>query len=202
MLVGNIVTTLNVDLRRGEAASSIAEHIRHSVDHFADEHCDMRINQQFLDASGAWRPLAVYPLPSIRPGEPACHELAGFGVYRIHFEDTVTSYCTPLMKLPVAGIGALLDGQMAVDSSFTCHCRPRNSRPPRRAPRFGNTCTGFGVPATTFHDCTARFMLTAALSMRHAPAGRRRLADARDHASAAAHAASPSPRDNAAYRTW
>ena len=55
MLVGNIITTLNVDVRRDEAARSIAERIRHSVDHFADEHCEMRINQQFLDGAGAWR---------------------------------------------------------------------------------------------------------------------------------------------------
>ena len=55
MLVGNIITTLNLDLRRGEAACSVAERIRHSVDHFADEHCDMRINQQFLNAAGPWR---------------------------------------------------------------------------------------------------------------------------------------------------
>ena len=55
MFVGNIITTLNVDVRRGDAAPSIAERIRHSVDHFADEHCDMRINQQFVDSAGAWR---------------------------------------------------------------------------------------------------------------------------------------------------
>lgn len=54
MLIGNVITTLAVDLRRGEPASLMAERIRHSVDHFADEHCDMRINQQFLDADGAW----------------------------------------------------------------------------------------------------------------------------------------------------
>ena len=55
MLVGNILSAVNVDIRRGETARSIAERIRHDVDHFADEHCDMRINQQFLDAAGKWR---------------------------------------------------------------------------------------------------------------------------------------------------
>ena len=76
MLIGNIITTLNVDLRRGEAASSIAERIRHNVDHFADEHCDMRINQQFLDVAGAWRAArcVIYCLQS-GPVEPGCHEL-------------------------------------------------------------------------------------------------------------------------------
>jgi len=111
MLVGNIITTLNIDLRRGEDAGSIAERIRHHVDHFADEHCDMRINQRFLDAAGAWR-AARCVSTAFNPARwnPIVTNWAGFGVYRLHFEDTVTSYYTPLMKLPVAGIGALVEG--------------------------------------------------------------------------------------------
>jgi hypothetical protein len=111
MLIGNIMTTLTLDLRRGEAASSIAERIRHNVDHFADEHCDMRINQQFLDAAGAWR-AARCVSTAFNPARwnPLVSNWSGFGVYRIQFEDTFTSYCTPLMKLPVAGLGALVDG--------------------------------------------------------------------------------------------
>jgi hypothetical protein len=111
MLIGNIITTLNLDLRRGEAASSIAERIRHNVDHFADEHCDIRINQQFLDAAGAWR-AARCVSTAFNPARwnPLVSNWSGCGVYRIQFEDTFTSYCTPLMKLPVAGLGALVDG--------------------------------------------------------------------------------------------
>jgi hypothetical protein len=111
MLVGNIITTLNVDLRRGEAASSIAERIRHKVDHFADEHCDMRINQEFLDAAGAWRAArCVSTAFNAARWNPLVTNLSGFGVYRIQFEDTFTSYCTFLMKLPVAGLAALVEG--------------------------------------------------------------------------------------------
>ena len=111
MLIGNILTTLNLDLQCGEAASSIAERIRHKVDHFADEHCDMRINQQFLDAAGAWR-AARCVSAGFNPAQwnPFVSNWSGFGVYRIQFEDTFTSYCTPLMKLPVAGLGALVEG--------------------------------------------------------------------------------------------
>ncbi len=111
MLIGNIITTLNLDLRRGEAASSIAERIRHDVDHFADEHCDMRINQQLLDAAGTWR-AARCVSTAFNPARwnPLITNLSGFGVYRIHFEDTFPSYCTLLMKLPVAGVGALAEG--------------------------------------------------------------------------------------------
>lgn len=111
MLIGNIVTTLRVQLRRGEAACSIAERIRHSVDHFADEHCDMRMNQQFLDAGGAWR-AARCVTTAFNPARwnPVVTNWSGFGVYRVQFEDAYPSYCTPLMTLPVAGISTLLDG--------------------------------------------------------------------------------------------
>ncbi len=129
MLVGNIITTLNVDLRRGEAASSIAERIRHNVDHFAEEHCDMRINQQFLDAAGAWR-AARCVSTAFNPAQwtPIVSNQSGFGVYRIHFENTFTSYCTLLMKLPVAGLGALVEGAGGRDCSFRCHCLTKNTK--------------------------------------------------------------------------
>jgi hypothetical protein len=111
MLIGNIITTLNVDLRRGEAAGAIAARIRHTVDHFADEHCDMRINQRFLDTAGAWRG-ARCVAAAFDPARwnPLVSNWSGFGIHRIRFEDTFTSYCTPLMSLPVAGLGALVDG--------------------------------------------------------------------------------------------
>jgi Transferase family len=111
MLVGNILSALNVDIRRGETARSIAERIRDDVDHFADEHCDMRINQQFLDTAGKWRG-ARCVATGFNPVQwnPLITNWSGFGVYRIQFEDTFTCYCTPLMKLPVAGLGALVDG--------------------------------------------------------------------------------------------
>jgi hypothetical protein len=111
MLVGNIITTLNFELRRGEAASSIAERIRHAVDQFSEQHCDMRINQRFLDAAGAWR-AARCVSTAFDPARwnPLISNWSGFGAYRIRFEDTVPSYYTPLLKLPVAGLGGLVDG--------------------------------------------------------------------------------------------
>jgi hypothetical protein len=111
MLLGKIIATLNVDLRRGEGARSTAARIRRSVDHFTDEHCDMRINQQFLDAAGTWRAARLVS-SAFDPGRwnPVISNLSGFGVYRLRFEDTVASYCALLMKLPVAGLGVLMDG--------------------------------------------------------------------------------------------
>jgi hypothetical protein len=111
MLVGNILSALNVDIRRGQTARSIAERIRHDVDHFADEHCDMRINQQFLDTAGKWRG-ARCVATGFNPvrWNPLVSNWSGFGVYRIQFEDIFTSYCTPLMKVPVAGYGSLIEG--------------------------------------------------------------------------------------------
>jgi hypothetical protein len=111
MLLGNIITTLNIDLRRGDPARAIAQRIRRNVDHFAGEHCDMRINQQFLDAAGAWR-AARCVSTAFNPARwnPVITNLSGFGVYRVQFEDTFPCYCTMVMKLPVAGGGALMEG--------------------------------------------------------------------------------------------
>jgi hypothetical protein len=111
MLIGNIITTLNVDLRHGEAPGSLAQRIRHRVDHFADDYCDMRINQQFLDGGGAWRAARCVTV-AFNPARwnPLISNWSGFGAYRVQFEDANPCYYTPLLKLPVAGLGALADG--------------------------------------------------------------------------------------------
>ncbi len=151
MLVGNIITTLNFDLRRGEAARSIAERIRHNVDHFADEHCDMRINQQFLDAASAWR-AARCVSSAFNPARwnPIVSNQSGFGVYRIHFEDTFTSYCTPLMKLPVAGLGALMEGADGCGLVFQISLPPKEfeamSSPANREHMHRFRCAGDDIP--------------------------------------------------------
>jgi hypothetical protein len=126
-LVGNILTTLNVDLRRGEDASSIAQRIRHHIDHFDQEHCDMRINQQYLDAAGRWRS-ARCVAAAFNPAQwnPVITNLSGFGVYRIRFDDAFTSYCTLLMKLPVAGGGALMEGANGRGLVFQMALPPRD----------------------------------------------------------------------------
>ena len=151
MLIGNIITTLNVDLRRGEAAHSIAERIRHSVDHFADEHCDMRINQQFLNTAGAWRGARLVSA-AFDPAQwnPIISNQSGFGVYRIQFEDTLTSYCTLLMKLPVAGLGALVEGSGGRGLVFQMSLPPREfeamSRPAVREHMHRFRCAGDDIP--------------------------------------------------------
>jgi hypothetical protein len=111
LLIGNIVTALNVDIRRGEPARSIAERIRHHVDSFAAEHCDMRINQKFLDAAGRWRG-ARCVAASFNPVQwnPLITNWTGFGVYRIQFEGAFAVYCAPVMSIPFAGVGVLLEG--------------------------------------------------------------------------------------------
>jgi hypothetical protein len=111
MLVGNIITTLNLDLRRGEGARSVAERIRHQVDHFADEHCDMRTNQRFLDTAGSWRGARCVSaaFDPVR-WNPIVSNQSGFGVERLGFQDTNTSYWALVMKSPVAGLGSLMEG--------------------------------------------------------------------------------------------
>lgn len=126
MLIGNIITTLNQDLRRGETASAIAERIRHNVDHFADEYSDMRINQRSLDDAGAWR-AARCVSTAFNPARwnPFVTNLSGFGLYRLRFEDTVPTYCTLLMKTPVAGLGALVEGANGRGLVFQMSLPPR-----------------------------------------------------------------------------
>lgn len=111
MLVGNILSALNVDIRRGDTGRSIAERIRHDVDHFADEHCDMRINQQFLDTAGKWRGARCVAI-GFNPirWNPLITNVSGFGAHRIHFEDTLATCCMLVMKVPVAGYGSLIEG--------------------------------------------------------------------------------------------
>jgi hypothetical protein len=151
MLVGNIITTLNVDVRRGEDAPSIAERIRHSVDHFADEHCDMRINQRFLDAAGRWR-AARCVSTAFNPARwnPLVSNWSGFGVYRVQFEDTFTCYFTALMKLPVAGLGALMDGADGRGLVFQMSLPPKEfdamSRPAIREHLHRFRCVGDEIP--------------------------------------------------------
>ena len=151
MLIGNIITTLNVDLRRGEAASSIAERIRHNVDHFADEHCDMRINQQFLDVAGAWR-AARCVISAFNPARwnPVITNWSGFGAYRIQFEDALPSYYTPVMKLPVAGGGALMQGADGRGLAFQMSLPPREfettSSPAIREHLHRFRCAGDDIP--------------------------------------------------------
>ena len=139
-LVGNLITTLNLALRSGEAAGSIAERIRYDVDHFADQHCDMRTNQQFLDAVGAWR-AARCVSTAFNPAQwnPIVSNWSGFGVYRIQFEDTMTSYFTPLMKLPIAGLGALVDGAEGRGLVFQI------TLPPKEFEAMSSTATGAHV---------------------------------------------------------
>lgn len=126
MLAGNIITTLNLDVRRAEAAGSIAARIRHAVDHFADQHCDMRTNQQLLDAAGRWQ-AARCVSTAFNPARwnPLITNLTGFGLYRIQFDGSFVSYCTMLMKLPVAGLGALMEGAGGRGLSFQMALPPR-----------------------------------------------------------------------------
>ncbi|WP_157575955.1 acyltransferase [Mycobacterium sp. GA-2829] len=111
MLVGNIVTTTNVDLRRGQPAASIAEDIRHHLDRFTDEDCDMRANQRFMDAAGAWGALrCVTGTFNLRRWNPLITNLTRFGVHRLEFGGTPAYYWTLLMTVPVPGFGALMEG--------------------------------------------------------------------------------------------
>lgn len=127
MLVGNILSALNIDIPRGEPARSIAESIRHHMNRFADEHCDMRINQQFLDTAGKWRGARCVAI-GFNPvrWNPLITNVSNFGVYDLNFEDTSPTYCTLVMKVPVAGYGSLIDGADGRGLVFQMTLPPRD----------------------------------------------------------------------------
>lgn len=111
MLVGNIITMLRLDARRGEGAPSIAQRIREAVDGFAAEHCDLRTNQRVLDDAGPWRGTwCASTIFNRYRWNQVITNWSGFGVYRLRFEDTPTSFFMPVIDRPVAGIGLLVDG--------------------------------------------------------------------------------------------
>ena len=57
------------------------------------------------------------------------------------------------MKLPVAGLGALIEGADGRGLVFQMSLPPREFEA-MSTPAMRNTCTGSGMPATTFHACT------------------------------------------------
>ncbi|HEY6649979.1 MAG TPA: hypothetical protein VI217_23090, partial [Mycobacterium sp.] len=75
---------------------------------------------------------------------------SGFGVYRIQFEDTFTSYCTPVMKLPVAGLGALVEGADGHGLVFRMSLPPKEfeatSSPAIREHMHRFRCAGDSIP--------------------------------------------------------
>ncbi len=111
MLAGNILTTLGVDLRRGEAVPVIAERIRNHVDRFVQEHCDMRGNQRILDSARGSEALRCVST-AFEPARwnPLLSNWSGFGLYRVRFGGAVPSFCTTVLRPPVAGLGAILEG--------------------------------------------------------------------------------------------
>jgi hypothetical protein len=86
----------------------------------------MRINQRSLDEAGAWR-AARCVSTAFNPARwnPFVTNLSGFGLYRLRFEDTVPTYCTLLMKTPVAGLGALVEGADGRGLVFQMSLPPR-----------------------------------------------------------------------------
>jgi hypothetical protein len=110
-VVGNVITTLNIPIRRGESPGSIAGRIRDGVDHFADRHNDMRANQTFFDGLGPLRAGRCVST-SFEPSRwsVVISNWSGFGLYRIQFEGMSPCHVTPVVKVPVPGLGVLVDG--------------------------------------------------------------------------------------------
>lgn len=126
-LAGNMITTLRVEIRRGDTAQVIAERIRKQVEQFTEQHCDLRANQRFLDGVGWWRGAwCVSTAFDPRHPNPLITNLSGFGVYRLRFGGAAPRYFTMLLKLPVAGLGALVEGEDGRGLLFQMSLPPRD----------------------------------------------------------------------------
>jgi hypothetical protein len=125
MLAGNILSALNVDMRRRETARSIAESIRHGLDRF-DEYCDMRVNQQFFDEVGFWRGARCVAV-GFDPAQwnPLITNVTGFGVHRIRFQGAPVTYCA-VLSVPVAGHVVLIEGLDGRGMVFRIMLPPRD----------------------------------------------------------------------------
>lgn len=111
MLFGNMVTLLKVEVRRGEGAATIANRIRHGVDHFVDEHLDMRSNLKLTDAAGTWGIYRCAPAAfDVRRWGPGVTNWSNEGLHRVRFEGVTPSYVTPVMNFLVPGTGVMLEG--------------------------------------------------------------------------------------------
>lgn len=111
MLAGNMLSALNIDIRRGDTARDIAGRIRSRVDRFAEDHSDMRVNQKFYDDAGKWRGSRCVAA-GFDPvyWNPLITNVSGFGAYRIAFAHICPTFCSVLMAVPVAGYGSLMEG--------------------------------------------------------------------------------------------
>lgn len=125
-LLGNMFTMLQLPVHRGEPPSAIAERVRHAVDHFGDEHCDMRQNQRFMDASSSLDAVrCVSTAFDVTRWPLVMSNHGNFDVYGLRFEDTTPSFYAPLMIFPVAGLGALSDGVDGRGALFTMAVPPK-----------------------------------------------------------------------------
>lgn len=127
MLAGNIITTLNVDVRQGDSAALIAGRIREGIQGLADGCSDFRANQRYFEVLGWWRGTRCVS-NSYDPARwnPVVTNWRGLGAYRVCFEGTSPTYCTPLMKLPVAGLAAVMEGAGGQGLVFRIALPPRD----------------------------------------------------------------------------
>jgi hypothetical protein len=112
MLLGNMVTLLQLDVRRGETAATIARRIRHCLDHFSDKHLDMRSNLKLVDAAcgrwGAYRCVNVsFDVTKFHSGiSNWCNE----GLHRVRFAGVAPAYVAPVANFLLPGSGAVVEG--------------------------------------------------------------------------------------------
>jgi len=111
-LLGNLVTLLQLDVPRGEPAATIAKRIRNSVDHFNDEHLDIRSNLKMAAAvGGRWGITRCAPVSlDVTTFSSGITNWSNEGLYHVTFEGTAPTHVASVMNYLLPGTGILVEG--------------------------------------------------------------------------------------------
>jgi hypothetical protein len=98
LLIGNMLSTVPVDVANTDDAATIAARIRRGLSCFAEKHSNMRCSQQFVDKLGPMDRLRIAPTRLNPVGRNLLvTSWSNFGLYDVCFEGTRPFFVTPLM---------------------------------------------------------------------------------------------------------
>jgi hypothetical protein len=110
-VLGNMVTSVGIGVKRGEAPAAIAQRLRGALDRFDEDHLDYHATRRFVDAAGAHafsRCLATWIDPLGR--HQVVTNWSKFGVYDVRFEGERPVYFAPIAHTPIPWLGAIVEG--------------------------------------------------------------------------------------------
>jgi shikimate O-hydroxycinnamoyltransferase len=111
-LLGNMITGVNSQSAPGTPASQLARDIRRSVDRFADERMDYRVNVEFVNQRGGLGSAGRFLMRSIDPisGSLLVTNWGNFGVYGIDFGGAAPTFFSAVSEFPFPWLSGLVEG--------------------------------------------------------------------------------------------